>query len=221
MPKRYEIGQVVGGVTIIGIVPNENYNIYMLKCNTCGNEFSDYATSIRKHKNGCLQCKCIKRKEELCSKEIGKIYGKLKILEYDEESTNKNKHKSTYVKCQCLKCDSITSIPLARIKAGQAKVCFSCAKKNLELGWDFVKEDSIQGTRVSSIKRKKKNKNNTSGYTGVSKCKNGKYRSYIYFQRKQYYLGQYDTLEDAYEMRILAEKEIYGEFLKWYEENIK
>ena len=216
MPKKYEVGQVVGGVTIIGTVQNDKYNIYMLKCNTCGYEFSDYATSVRKHKNGCFQCKINKNREVLCSKEIGKIYGNLKVLEYDEESTSKDKHKSTYVKCQCLKCNSITSIPIARIRAGQAKSCFSCAKKNLELGWDFVKEDCIQGTRVSSIQIKKKNKNNTSGYTGVSKCKNGKYRAYIYFQRKQYHLGEYNTPEDAYEMRLKAEKEIYGDFLQWY-----
>lgn len=217
MPKKYEIGQIIGGVTIAGTIPDERYKKYLLKCNTCGTKFVEYANSVRKHKNGCSKCKYRKNREKYYTKEIGKTYNNLKILEYDEDISNKN--KGTYVKCQCLKCNSITSIPLTRIKAEKAKVCSFCSKKNLKLGLEFIKEDCVQNTRISTLKRKTNNKNNTSGYNGVSMFKNGKYRSYINFQRRQYYLGTYDTLEDAHKIRMVAEEKIYGEFLKWYAEN--
>ena len=57
MPKRYEIGQSVGGVTIVSKVDDEKYNKYLVKCNKCGTEFIEYSTRIAKHKNGCVQCK--------------------------------------------------------------------------------------------------------------------------------------------------------------------
>lgn len=214
MPKKYKIGQVVGGVTIIKKVPDEKYNKYLLKCNTCGNEFVEYATSVRKHVNGCVQCKYRKNREKYYTKEIGKTYGNLKIVGYDEDESDAQKR--TYVKCQCLKCNAITSIPMARIKAGQAKECVTCAKENLQIGRDLAQEDRIDGTRVTCIMKKTINKNNTSGYKGVSMCKNGKYRAYINFQRKQYHLGTYMTAEDAHKIRLLAEEKIYGKFLEWY-----
>lgn len=44
----------------------------------------------------------------------------------------------------------------------------------------------------------------------------GKYRAYINFKRKQYYLGLYEKIEDAVFARKQAEKHVYGEFLDWY-----
>lgn len=216
MPKKYEIGQVVGGVTIVGAVPDEKYNKYLLKCNTCGAEFVEYASAVRKHTNGCFGCKCKKNREKTYIDEIGKTYSNLKIIEYDEAATEKDKNRHTYVKCQCLKCNGTTSIPLARIKSGGAKECAACAQKNLEAGREYVKSESVFNTRISSIRKTSKNKNNTSGHNGVSRCKNGKYRAYINFQRKQYYLGMYDSPEEARAIRLEAENKIYGGFLNWY-----
>lgn len=49
------------------------------------------------------------------------------------------------------------------------------------------------------------NGNNTSGYTGVSKTKNGTYRAYITTRGKQHNLGYYKTLQEAVEARREAE----------------
>ena len=51
--------------------------------------------------------------------------------------------------------------------------------------------------------------NNTTGYKGVSKLKNGRYRAYIKKDNKQISLGWYDAIEDAIEARNKAEKELY------------
>lgn len=53
---------------------------------------------------------------------------------------------------------------------------------------------------------------NTSGYTGVSKRKDGRFRAYISVNRKQIHLGLFDTAKQAYKVRLKAEKKYYGEF---------
>lgn len=51
--------------------------------------------------------------------------------------------------------------------------------------------------------------NNSTGYKGVSKMKNGRFRAYIKKNNKQISLGWYDKIEDAIEARQKAEKELY------------
>ena len=53
--------------------------------------------------------------------------------------------------------------------------------------------------------------NNTTGYIGISKMKNGRYRAYIKKNNKQFSLGWYDKIEDAIEARKKAEMDMYGE----------
>ena len=52
-------------------------------------------------------------------------------------------------------------------------------------------------------------KDNTSGYVGVAKAKDGKrYRAYICVDGKQVSLGQYATAEEAHEARMEAEERL-------------
>lgn len=54
---------------------------------------------------------------------------------------------------------------------------------------------------------------NTSGKTGVSLNKrNGKWRAYITIDNKQKSLGHFSTFEEAVEIRVKAEKEIFKNF---------
>jgi hypothetical protein len=89
---------------------------------------------------------------------------------------------------------------------------------SLKKGREITKELTVGGTVVSAIDGKRKlNKNNSSGYKGVSyNEKEKKYRAYIFFKRKQYHLGEYAKLEDAVQARKEAEKKIFGGFLEWY-----
>ncbi len=59
---------------------------------------------------------------------------------------------------------------------------------------------------------------NTSGVKGVYYSKTrGKWIAQIMFRNKCYYLGGYDTIEDAAQARREAEKQVFGDFLHWYE----
>lgn len=60
-----------------------------------------------------------------------------------------------------------------------------------------------------NIKRKS---NNTSGYTGVSVLKNGKYKSSISLNGNKYHLGTFDKLDDAIRIRHKAELALHGEW---------
>lgn len=60
-------------------------------------------------------------------------------------------------------------------------------------------------------------KNNTSGVTGVSKTKHGKWRSRIMVNRKYIHLGNFKTLEEAKEARMKAEIKYFGKFSPNYQ----
>lgn len=65
---------------------------------------------------------------------------------------------------------------------------------------------AVQGT--APVVRKT-NRNNTTGYTGVSWAPSREqYQAYISFDRKQHHLGFFDTLEAAVDARLDAEEEV-------------
>lgn len=74
----------------------------------------------------------------------------------------------------------------------------------------------IDDTNIHQLIEKKARKNSQTGIRGVSKTKNGKYRARINFKKQSYYLGTYDTLEEAKAVREVATEEIYGEFIEEY-----
>ena len=41
------------------------------------------------------------------------------------------------------------------------------------------------------------------------------------FKKKCYYLGGYDSLDDAAKVRAAAEEKVFGDFVKWYGENYR
>ena len=71
----------------------------------------------------------------------------------------------------------------------------------------------IDGTCIEFLKRKRRN-DNSSGYSGVYRMKNGKYKAGITFKKTRHYLGTYDTFEEAKQERQNAELRYHQSFLK-------
>lgn len=93
-------------------------------------------------------------------------------------------------------------------------------KANLKKASHEFKRFSVNNTNALKIKLTNKlPKNNTSGILGVSWDKSRKkWHASIGFKHKNYHLGRYDRLEDAAAVRKIAEEKIFGNFLKWYQE---
>jgi len=64
-------------------------------------------------------------------------------------------------------------------------------------------------SQKENCRNNKIQKNNTTGYTGVSKVPSGKYRARIWVNYKEKHIGTYETKEKAFEARKKAEKKYW------------
>lgn len=133
-------------------------------------------------------------------------FGKLKAL-YVTDKKGIGGNKIWHCICECgNECD----IPSNDLLAGKTKSC-GCIKS------EKMKQLYDEGTIPCKLVLEKLRKTNTSGITGVWYNKNcEKWQAEIMFKRKKYYLGVYAQKEDAISVRKIAEKELFGNFLKWY-----
>ncbi len=81
--------------------------------------------------------------------------------------------------------------------------------------------NAINNLRLCTQRQNSRNmpvkKNNTSGVPGVSwHRKTGKWRAYVNRERKQHYLGVFETLAEAVEARNHAAALLHGEFGRQY-----
>lgn len=195
--------------------------MYSCKCLICNSIFVSSGQNVLRYQAyGCPACRenaKLEMRETEYQKYIGRKFEKLEIIGYSGMREYSGKKRVPFMVCSCV-CGTVSEIPLARLKAGQSKQCNKCAEKNLELGHEFLKIDSVSETKITAIDgRRATNKNSTTGHKGVSfHGAKGKYRAYINFQRKQYWLGYFKNLDDAIAARKEAEKKIYGDFLGWY-----
>ena len=74
----------------------------------------------------------------------------------------------------------------------------------------------VDGTCVEWLRDRKRRTDNKTGCKGVFRKKNGKYSASIGFKKKVFYIGTYETLDQAVEARNEAEDRIYGSFLASY-----
>lgn len=216
------IGETYGYIKVLSLAdrPYRAYNCRCLKC--CRDIVLDGYSVHRSAETGCSECKRAESAKSKALEYIGHRFGHLLVKEYVGLKARKDDtriYRYSVVVCEC-DCGNVAEYPLSRLLAGQAKTCDKCSKKNLDLGRQLIKETAAGGTSPITLSPKRKvNKNSTTGARGVSyETRRGKYRAYINFKRKQYYLGSYDKIEDAIEARKIAEKKIYGDFLRWYQE---
>lgn len=140
---------------------------------------------------------------------IGKRFGQLTVIGYEGKRAGMHRWR-----CLC-DCGKETIVGQTLLQTGKTKSCGclqqSILKENLKL---------VDGTSVTILEavKKKPNKANTSGYTGVYLDKTRrKWVAQITFRGKTYYLGSFDQIEDAVKARQRGE-EMHDDFLRWYYE---
>lgn len=138
---------------------------------------------------------------------IGRKFGRLTVEGYAGKKDGMHRWK-----CRC-DCGRETIVGQTLLQSGRTKSC-GCLqsemyRENLKL---------VGGTSVTILEahKKKLNRNNTSGHTGVyQERKRGRWIAQIGFKGKTYYLGSYDSKEDAVDARKKGE-EMHEDFIEWY-----
>lgn len=145
---------------------------------------------------------------------VGKRFGRLTVLEYAGRERKSMEHSNAsinYWKCRC-DCGNVIIVSQPDLQRGNTLSCGCLHRERVRDSLCLV-----DGTSPVILERSRKSlrSSNTSGCTGVSQRKDGKWEAYINFKKKRYYLGRYYQKEDAVRVRKNAEG-MHDEFLDWY-----
>lgn len=204
-------GRRFGRLTVIRQLENRNNRTrWLCRCD-CGNEKNVAARDLKAGK--VKSCGCLRREGNRKKMDIsGQRFGRLTAL---YPTDRRDSHGVVYWVCRC-DCGNQTEVPASNLVNGTCKSCGCLKKENQDKIQDRLHH--IDGTCVEFLEKRKKRKDNKSGFRGVYQGKNGRFRVSIGFRGKRIYLGTYDDFENAVEARLEAEKNIYGEFLELYHE---
>ncbi len=195
---------------------------YYCHCNNCGADKWIRADSIVSQ--GQKTCGCLKESTQFKFIDItNRHFDRLKAL----EPTEKRAENGCVIwKCQC-KCGNIKEISEADLTLKRVRSC-GCLSSEIRsnigkyIGKLNVDTNVIESTHIKMIRSNIIIKSNTSGYRGVTFDKSrNKFLAQIRFKNKRYYLGRFDSPEEASKSYQEAKKNLHGKFLDWYENEYK
>ena len=172
------------------IQSNKKRHYWLCRCD-CGNEKVVEESHLKT--GHTKSCGCYRR--ELPMKRwvdlTGRKFGRLTVLSKLERTENTEE----YWECIC-SCGRHVVVSKENLCAGKTKSC-GCLqeetrKENMKKAIHFV-----DGTCLEKITNPKNTASNTSGYRGVYKRENSKWRAAIGFQGKVHNLGTFTRIEDA------------------------
>lgn len=202
-------GQRFGKLLVISRAPNRNGRVcWRCRCD-CGNEHFANAHELKAGK--CKSCGCKKREKGTYYVDLtGMRFGRLTAL---YPTDKRSKKASVYWHCRC-DCGTEVDVTEDALKHGNYKSC-GCLKNENQKNI-YTQLHLIDGTCVEMLEKRKYRSDNTSGFRGVSLQKNGRFRASIGFKGRRFYLGIYDSMQEAVEARMEAEEKIHGGFVKAY-----
>lgn len=199
-------GKVFGRLTVLERAENKR-GLVVWKCRcSCGNLINATAHDL---KMGLKKsCGCLKKEARNKLDITGKRFGKLVAL-YPTGKTGSS--GSVIWRCKC-DCGNEVDICVSDLNRGNNKSC-GCLKSEYQ---KMVRErlHVVDGTCIEWLDGRKDRCDNSSGFRGVHRKKNGKYIANIGFKKKIYYLGIFDEYAEAVKCRKHAEELVHGGFLK-------
>lgn len=213
--KNY-VGEIIGKFTVLDIKisgKGQKSKTYLYcKCNKCEKE----KWIAKKH---VRTTKCCDGNKTTCFSK--KDYSNLSHNGITFiERTDKKKRSSYVWKCKCF-CGKIFYEVPANITSDIVRSCgcssIKYVKENLEKASLAYKQKYIVENTNLAVISSKSSTDSISGRRGViwRKDKN-KWCAQIEFQKKRYFLGYYDNLEDAIKAREMAEEKYFKPILKKY-----
>jgi hypothetical protein len=115
--------------------------------------------------------------------------------------------------CHCNRCGNDTVVRVYDLCSGNTVSC-GCYKKDIlhKTNGEGLKLNN--GTELYHLTGKKAYSNNKTGYRGVRKDpKSGRYIANITLSKHLYYIGTYDTPEDAYNAYLAAKEQLHYKVL--------
>ena len=204
-------GQVFGDLKVLHVAENQKKNggrWWTCQC-ACGNLCDVSASLLVKGKKTHCGCKTPPKKYYYVDV-AGQKFGHTTAL-YPVEK--RSKKKSVIWHCRC-DCGTEFDLSYNELVYTNQVSCGCQKKKHSEILHSFLTH--VDGTSVDYIKSKKIPTDNTTGVKGVYLIK-GKWLAKIVFQKKQYHLGKYDTIEEAAEARREAERILFDGAVEHYE----
>ena len=206
---------------------NRDKGYWLCQCD-CGNKVSITRNELVTGKTKSCGCLIKEVAKERAKKNLinltGKRFGNLVVIgmaKTENKILNNGDNRTIYYwKCKC-DCGNQVMVEGNRLREGRIKDCEdikrNATKSYTQIGNEFKKENILkEGTRLDNLSGKL-SKANTSGVRGVSfKKDKNKYKATIGFQKKTYFLGYYDNLEEAKKAREKAEEKYYKPILEKY-----
>lgn len=215
-------GQKFGRLTVIKKVGIDKYgkSIWLCKCD-CGNEKEVKSDNLRRGVTkscGCYNIDMLKRRDKTQISNLNKKHGKYKTRLYriwqamKERCYNPNRWNydkyggKGIVVCDEWRNDFMNFYNWAMANGYNDNLSIDRIDNNgnyepSNCRWtDCCMQGYNRGVQSNS----------TTGYEGISKLKDGRYRAYIKKNNKQISLGVHETLEAAIQARREAEKKYFG-----------
>lgn len=212
-------GQRFGSLVVLERAENRNgRTAWKCQCD-CGNIHIVKTKDLKDGK--CKSCGCLKHRKHRGMLDIaGKKIGKL-LVEYPIDK--RDKKGSVYWHCRC-DCGKEIDVSESGLIHGHYRSCGCYREENI---WANIsnQQHRIDGTSVEILEKRKYRSDNKSGFRGVYRLKNGKYRVGIGFKKKTYYIATTQSLDEAIERRLEVERVVHDGFVRayytWKDENEK
>jgi len=205
-------GMKVGRLTVLEKTQERRHRYVLWRCRCeCGREVLVEGYRL---KNGLVaSCGCLRgndRPRDL----TGMKFGRLTVIRKLDEK--KGARRLWLCSCSCGKQAKVTADALLE---GATTSCGCARMESLsQVRYTYGKAESrlhlADNTSIERIRSAlgKPQANNTSGHTGVQK-RGDKWVAVITFQKKNHYLGRFDSYEEAVKVREKAEEEYFGAYL--------
>lgn len=204
-------GMVFGELTVLERLPAQGKNKgirWRCRC-SCGREYETLGSLLRTGRR--VHCGGDSHPKNYASADIaGQKFGRLTAL---EPTSYRDARGFVIWKCRC-DCGSEPLISYNELKYTNLQSCGCSRKEHSEKLRNYLTH--VDGTSVDILKSKKTPKDNTTGCRGVYFIR-GKYVAKISFQKKTYYLGAYDMIDEAIKIRKEAEALLFDGTADYYQ----
>lgn len=202
-------GKVFGNLTVLRKAEDrrENGGVWWLCQCSCGKTYEVPATLLTTGRRTHCGCKT-ERKQKI--KDIsGQKFHRLTAL-YPTDSRDAKGSVMWHCRCDC---GNELDVAYNWLMYSETKSCGCRKKEHDKMLGSYLSH--VDGTSIDMLKSRKIPQNNTTGVKGVYLIR-GKYVAKIVFQKKQYFLGTYDKLEEAAQARREAEALLNDTVVSFY-----